>query len=351
MLTEQDIIKAFRVGFGFDDEAPFISRFRDGQGLIFGIGETIAEYWAAFEVCYMAGLFSDEITDATSRQNALTSLSRGAYLFFQSRCRDLNAAQGVPIEARSNVFIQFAGADRMTIQSPNYRYPNFGMRLEGQAVTPGREQFFERFKQSGYRMDKIVVEDMWKGIEKDWQGNGVGFERRRQGRERIIGGDLTSLRQYMVRRACKFLIYDEIRERDGHIFYALDGIVMNDVIARNYRPLHGRGPKVPVCTSELREIFRMWNYLKDRVTFYEHLQPVPAPWHTLDILQLAGWSNYALQRVTKLLASPMCIDQHFFQQALADMQARLLVNDHRGVIDRYHLIPHHCLPKRYLPTD
>lgn len=111
-----------------------------------------------------------------------------------------------------------------------------------------------------------------------------------------------AVRQFAVRRACKFLIYDAIRQRRV-ITYALDDLVLQDVVDKTAFELEtqpGRF-KVPVCTSELRELFRRWDACWEWVRFFRGLHLVDAPWlpsNGLDAVR--GWSGYAAARATKL---------------------------------------------------
>jgi hypothetical protein len=120
-------------------------------------------------------------------------------------------------------------------------------------------------------------------------------------------GNLTTevrgaVRQFAVRRACKFLIYDAIRQ--GRVItYALDDLVLQDVVDKTAFELEtqpGRF-KVPVCTSELRELFRRWDACWQWVRFFRDLHQVDAPWHPNRGLDaVSGWSGYAAARATKL---------------------------------------------------
>ncbi|CAE6734279.1 hypothetical protein R69927_02276 [Paraburkholderia domus] len=121
--------------------------------------------------------------------------------------------------------------------------------------------------------------------------------------------DLTgSLKNFAVRRACKFLIYDSIK--DGvKIAYALDDLTLLTVVtgaAINLRDPGGKSvkQKVPVCTSEIREIFRNWDYLKDHVVFFKDFKSVPPPWcaPTAQGNEIALWAKYAAARARKLQA-------------------------------------------------
>ncbi|KPF48828.1 hypothetical protein D621_15645 [beta proteobacterium AAP51] len=99
--------------------------------------------------------------------------------------------------------------------------------------------------------------------------------------ETIARGDFDDqIKNFGVRRACKFLIYDAI-ERKRKIAYVLDDLNLTEVVKKHARlldPDSSTRRKVPVCTSEIREIFRRWDRLQDHVVFYRWFRKAPAPW-------------------------------------------------------------------------
>ncbi|MBN3761795.1 hypothetical protein [Burkholderia sp. Ac-20365] len=115
-----------------------------------------------------------------------------------------------------------------------------------------------------------------------------------------------SLRNFAVRRACKFLIYDSIK--DGiKIAYSLDDMNLSAVVRRDALSLRDEDgksvkQKVPVCTSEIREIFRNWDYLEKHVVFFKDFKRVPPPWciPTGTAADVKLWANYAAARAKKL---------------------------------------------------
>nr|WP_294976428.1 hypothetical protein [uncultured Pseudomonas sp.] len=97
-----------------------------------------------------------------------------------------------------------------------------------------------------------------------------------------------------IRRASKFGV--SFFSSNTTLFYVLDGIdmaaVANKTVIQN---------KVPICTSELRYIFRNWYYFKERGTliFLRKFQRCQAPWEENPAL----WAAYAEAVVGKYLAS------------------------------------------------
>jgi hypothetical protein len=113
-----------------------------------------------------------------------------------------------------------------------------------------------------------------------------------------------------IRRMCKFLIYDSIRQGKG-IAYLLDDIDL-DRVAFMVQPdgaipdiaRVGDDKKVPICTSEIREIFRNWDALQGKVYFYQAFRQCDPPWHagTGSAANMKAWSGYAAHRATKILS-------------------------------------------------
>lgn len=111
-----------------------------------------------------------------------------------------------------------------------------------------------------------------------------------------------ALRNFAVRRACKFLIYEAIKDRK-QIVYSLDDMDLAAVANKQWRDWDREAfvdaaalttksnAKVPVCTTEIREIFRGWDFLKDHVTFYEGFIRVDPPWERDDCREV--WASYA----------------------------------------------------------
>lgn len=111
-----------------------------------------------------------------------------------------------------------------------------------------------------------------------------------------------AVRQFAARRACKFLIYDAINQGRA-IAYALDDLDLGAVVDKTAFELEtqpGRF-KVPVCTSELREMFRRWDVCHTMVHFFHDLHAAHPPWHaSRGLPALQAWSAYAAARAIKL---------------------------------------------------
>jgi hypothetical protein len=107
---------------------------------------------------------------------------------------------------------------------------------------------------------------------------------------------------FAVRRACKFLMYDA-KAMKRPVFYALDGLDLSMVVdlvtdtgALRDTVKVGKTAeekKVPVCTSELRELFRYWDELRNHVFFFENFVEVKPPWEQSNVDK---WGTYAVLR-------------------------------------------------------
>lgn len=125
------------------------------------------------------------------------------------------------------------------------------------------------------------------------------------------------MKSYAVRRACKFLMYDAISEGKT-VVYALDDLNLSAVADRKWLVETGGSisfktrdqaiastgfKKVPVCTTEIRELFRCWDYFSGslksglpRVQFMRDFEAVRPPWELQD---QRGWSGYAVYLTAK----------------------------------------------------
>jgi hypothetical protein len=294
LLTKNDIGKIVTAAAGAGGIPDFLHEFREGSGLIYGIGPAISEYWTAYELYEVVKQERSKNPDASVQ--AFSNADR-AYVSFCKYVDENAENSGRDILARSNEFIQFSGADEMKLKAHGRRDAATSSKPLSMKIsddTPQqRQQFFDRFRQSSYAIGRTPYGSVKKGIEKDWTGSTKSVDR-----FGYSGRNLTSMRQFMVRRACKFLLYDEIRIRHGRIFYALDGLALSDVAQGAHRALDSTRSKVPVCTSELREIFRMWAFLQKHVQFYLHLKKSDPPWKLSDQEQ---WSAYAVERSKKVV--------------------------------------------------
>ena len=154
---------------------------------------------------------------------------------------------------------------------------------------------------------------------------------------------LQKLKDFTVRRACKFLIYDSIRQ-GKKIAYLLDDLGMDMVafvkeggqIPDSARIKDGASEgKVPVCSTEIREIFRRWDFLKGKVQFFRELTKCAPPWE--DVRYVDPFSLYAIHRAKKALelSNVSLSDQASFKLAAQGKGINAIKNYHAGHPSRY----------------
>jgi hypothetical protein len=105
-----------------------------------------------------------------------------------------------------------------------------------------------------------------------------------------------------IRRSSKFGIQFAIMHLGAAVHYILDGITMSVVVNKEALKNESVGlMKVPIVTSELRHVFRVWNFYKThKLYFYKDFLTTIPPWNdTTDKKALEGWAAYAGQRVAK----------------------------------------------------
>jgi hypothetical protein len=163
-----------------------------------------------------------------------------------------------------------------------------------------RGKFYESFDKS-----KLSLTDVIQGGEKFFEGN------KAKGRAKTThGGDMKLsdlIFDYAIRRSCKFLLYDSI-SKGKNVAYLLDDLDLDKVaylVVDNTIPDSARivgGPsdgKVPICSTEIRELFRNWDSLCHYVKFFEKMYACKAPWERSEFF--AKWAAYAKHRAEKLL--------------------------------------------------
>ena len=322
----------------------FSGRKAHFSGMIYGIGPVIAKYWSATAVAARCWGSGERPSIPELRQRYTQAL------------RDTNAGQGGNIGARSNVLIDFKAARpgggnqaklELQYRSPpqaqhSWQNTRVAARLHEDDATRGG--FFQRLSASDYSVHRATSPQLVRGAEKERQGAGQAI----QGRGRFDAGNYLDLRGYSVRRACKFLLYDTVGtdpQEKGHVHYALDGLTLPDVAGAAHRPLDQHTSKVPVCTSELRELFRMWPYFRNDVTFYAGFNVTQPPWET-DSINV--WAAYAAKRAQIALQAGR-VQQPTDQQTAQQVIQHVRANQPQQAIQAYHTLPARCLQAKLLP--
>lgn len=351
VLSEQAVRNAWK---HLVPEQPFDCTFLanfEPPDLIFGLGEIIPQYFALLKITRTleahasAGALREKVTAIFRETCADFSAFERYFLAFmgvyESGDFDL---QSLPF--RSNFFINFYGL-RSQVSQADDRFqiePTFDDPLDPSTVRPmtnPQVNFAIGFFESVWGLSRSSSADLVRGINKDTSSPNPAPDD-----IKFVKNNLGSVRQYMVRRACKYLLYD-VAHRGGTVHYALDGINLDKLADETGRPgtvhlVQKNVDKVPVCTSEIRELFRMWNYFRRewRVWFYEELETAPAPWNYPG--QQKGWAAYARhiaqKSITKLELDDSSPMYQSFQAVIDDL------ND-ATAITRYHDIPYANLPR------
>ena len=224
-------------------------------------------------------------------------------------------------ELNPSVSNYFVKVDRTTVTVERTGNQQAPINLtKGVFDTPASEQFFDRFKASPQSLDDLSYAKLVGGMKKHY-GDAPDHPSLRD----YATQDL--IRYYAVRRSCKFLIYDSISQGKT-IRYVLDDL--NLEMAATKARVDG---KVPVCTSELREMFRYWDSLDGDIQFYKEFRRVPPPWEsppaTADAVR--SWATYAAHLANKRINSGR--GSAAFEHCIE----RFVARDWEGTINAYFL--------------
>lgn len=162
---------------------------------------------------------------------------------------------------------------------------------------------------------------------------------------------------YAIRRACKFLMYESI-EMGRTIVYALDDLNLTAVAKMQWA--HGRrgAPvqfadfedakkikgfnKVPVCTTEIRELFRAWDYFSGyscnggypHVVFMRNFEPCRPPWETGD---QTDWAEYAVYHADKWVGTnPGVAESVHYKVLKRKADGGITLSNAASIIRAYH---------------
>lgn len=193
-------------------------------------------------------------------------------------------------------------------------------RIEG---LPVKGRFYREFGQSGFSLGDVID-------DRDNYFEARGSKARAMtthGRDMKMS-DL--IYDAMIRRSCKFLLYDAIRQ-GRRVVYLLDDLDLDKVAylsGKSGIPDDARivgGPsdgKVPICTTEIREIFRNWDYFRAYLKFFKDFREAAPPWAAVHGKE-REWAAYANHRARALLSSthPLSTTQRGHLQACCDQHA------------------------------
>lgn len=141
-----------------------------------------------------------------------------------------------------------------------------------------------------------------KGATYDVSNNKKGLERAAEGTTAFKPASVDALiDDLVVRRSCKFLLYDSI-EQGRSIAYALDDLDLKRLANREIveeTQGQSKARKLPICTTELREVFRRWRYFAHHVTFYSKFKVCDPPWLSVGTEQWASYARKLAEKRTK----------------------------------------------------
>ena len=199
----------------------------------------------------------------------------------------------------SNYFLHFNPKDVKVTQRPTHELDLIRPEQidKKKARETARQGFTDKFNGSKFSLASIGndPDKIMKGVRKD-HGN-VALTTTLD-----VAAHNGMLRNFAVRRACKFLIYEAVKEGQ-QIVYSLDDMVLGAVANKQWRDWDRKAfvdaaalnsacdAKVPVCTTEIREIFRGWDFLKTHVVFYENFTRADPPWER--DADRETWGSYA----------------------------------------------------------
>ena len=150
-----------------------------------------------------------------------------------------------------------------------------------------------------------------------------------------------------IRRSCKYGIHFFVEKKAAQLHYILDGMDIQAIVDRK-RMLNSSTKlhKVPICTSEIRYIFRHWNRLaaSKRLWFYDKFNKVAAPWNNdTHMGTWPSWADYAISRAGKHANGIPLVKKRIFDAAVRDFTANRSVSNAKAVVTAFHSIPSACV--------
>lgn len=319
------------------------------RGMIFGTGNVILEYFAG------AALWHSIKTGRL----AVPEQPLARQQLFNEHCNLYKSNGGNLVPARSNSYVAFSKHVSVATTPQVGNHPDHDLSLtftprvtepfQTFQATAEQANFFTKFNQSPYSVSRTPADKVIRGIKKDASGLTPTPPELPQ------IGNLISVRQFMTRRACKFLLYDVVLDQRGVIHYALDELTPEHILNKTALPLEGRDPvvgnKVPVCTSEVRELFRMWNFFRNHTVFYREFKVVEPMWVTCNAEDKKKWAEYAYHLLSSEAWKTHEQQNAQFKElgaAFAEFFLAFSEADYDAAIQRYHAVDYRLFPKSAL---
>ena len=197
----------------------------------------------------------------------------------------------------------------------------------GVPLTPKQKEYHEALRDSMKYSPDTTLRDVAPMLDSLKKSN-VNLNPKNQTQVAMASKDLA------IRRSSKFGIQFAIMHLGAAVHYILDGITMSVVVNKEALKNESVGlMKVPIVTSELRHVFRVWNFYKThKLYFYKDFITTIAPWEdTSDKKVLEGWAAYAGLRVAKY--------RNKIPQPYLDGLGKAI--DDLSYIQAFHEIPHY----------
>jgi hypothetical protein len=196
-------------------------------------------------------------------------------------------------------------------------------------------------KCSHYGPDSLVgdIEDrLLKSLKKYETSGSLDFSQKLSNKNaKKVAFDLYDV---CIRRSCKFGIHYFTGIKKARLHYILDGMDIGTIVDKSMMKNESTNKKkVPICTSEVRYIFRHWNALRDgSVCFYLDFQMCEPPWEDDKWKKhLPDWARYAESRVAK-----------YRRRILAGMNNLAILNRFDDCVDAFKSVPTTLAAKRVI---
>lgn len=330
IILSRDVLRDI-AGGNNDFYNSFTKKSRSGcffDDLIFGRGDIIIEYWLSIYFIYYYAYYK---------------LNPSEYVeHFMEWCGSNGRNKVVgdliycykDIQPRSNYFINFERELKIKYESK---------QTSLSSASGHRIDFYNGFCNTKYSFEETSNDDIRKGLSKGISHN----DKKQQPTEKL--SDLErEVSSFLVRRACKFLMYDVIINRKASIYYALDSMDFSAVIDKKAIELeHGGLYKVPVCTSEVLELFRMWNFFRGHVLFYMGFRCSCSPWEYNKAEyrdSTKKWCDYAYKLIGDYIKKSSGEIQAYWTKNAGRMENEITKNNYMNAINIYHSCNYRKIP-------
>lgn len=113
------------------------------------------------------------------------------------------------------------------------------------------------------------------------------------------GSVCAAAKDLAIRRSSKFGIKYAVENLGGRVHYLVDDIKQEVLLEKSTIKNSSGYEKIPICTSEIRFLFRNWRRFSGKVVFWEGYETARAPWESTIGAYQVGWAKYALERMWK----------------------------------------------------